>query len=156
MDWVTFGAQWLHVLLGITWFGYSISMYYLVGPAISNMSVDAQREANSHLGRLAARVFPVVGSLVLLLGVIRGTLLGPIDALADLWSTTYGITWTVALVATIALFVTGARLIGPGYEGLRTASDFPAAVARLRRVLTIDLGLFAVVFTCMILMRFGH
>ena len=70
MDWVTFGAQWLHVLLGISWFGYSISMYYLVGPAISNMSVDAQREANSHLGRLAARVFPVVGSLVLLLGVV--------------------------------------------------------------------------------------
>jgi two-component system, cell cycle response regulator len=61
----------------------------------------------------------------------------------------------VALVATVALVVNGARNIGPGFEALRDTPDFPAAAASLRRYSTIDLGLFLIVFTCMILMRFG-
>jgi hypothetical protein len=38
---------------------------------------------------------------------------------------------------------------------MNDAPDCAAAAARIRRVSGIDLGLFFVVFTCMILMRFG-
>ena len=155
MDWIQFVIQWLHVLLGILWFGYALSMYFLVTPALAKLPEAAQRDANLHLGEIGTRVFPVVGILVLLLGILRGTVFGPIDSVGDVLGTAYGITWLVALLATIGLFITGARVIGPAFVGLKEAPDFPAAVARLRRVTTFDLGLFAVIFTCMILMRFG-
>ncbi len=155
MDWIQFAVQWLHVLLGITWFGYAIAMYFLVSPALAEMPEQQQRLTNARLGEIGAKIFPVVGGLVLLLGILRGTVFGPIDSLESLFGTAYGITWLVALVATLALFYTGARHIGPAFVGLKDAPDFPAAAARLRRVATFDLGLFAVIFTCMILMRFG-
>ncbi len=155
MDWLQFVVQWLHVLLGITWFGYAISMFFLVSPALAALPEPELRSTNVRLGALGAKVFPVVGLSVLALGVIRGTLLGPIDSVGEIFTTTYGITWLIALLATVALFVTGARYIGPGFEGLKDAPDLPAAVARLRRISMIDLGLFGIVFTCMIVMRFG-
>jgi hypothetical protein len=55
----------------------------------------------------------------------------------------------------LALLFTGARWIGPGFAGLRDAPDYAAAAVRLRAVSRIDLGVFFVVFTCMILMRFN-
>ena len=155
MDLARFVVQWVHVLLGILWFGYALSMYFLVTPALARLPESAQRDANLHLGELGARVFPVVGGLVLLLGIVRGTILGPIDSVGDVFGTAYGLTWLVALLVTIALFVTGARLLGPAVVGLRETPDFPAGVARIRRIAQFDLVLFLVVFTCMVLMRFG-
>jgi putative copper export protein len=97
----------------------------------------------------------VVAILVLVLGILRGTVFGPINSLEDLFGTAYGWTWLVSLVATLGLVFTGARYVGPMFGGLKDADDYPAAVARLRRVSRIDLGIFFVVFTCMIRMRFG-
>jgi uncharacterized membrane protein len=155
VDWLQFAVQWLHVLLGIVWFGYAISMYFLVAPALAKMAEGPQREAYLHLGQLGQRVFPIVAPLVILLGILRGTVLGPIDALDDLWTTAYGITWLVALVGAIALVVNGARYLGPATTALGDASDFAAAGARVQRIAMIDLAIFGIVFTCMVLMRFG-
>ncbi len=153
MDWLTFGVQWLHVLLGIVWFGYAISIYFLVAPALAELPENQGRIANSRLGQIGKRVFPIVSVLVILLGILRGTVFGRIDSI-DALLTTYGILWLLALVLTAALVFTGARYIGPMTEGLKDAPDYPAAVQRLRAVSRIDLGIFGVVFTCMILMRF--
>jgi uncharacterized membrane protein len=155
LNWLQFAVQWLHVLLGILWFGYALSMYFLVTPALMELPEAQGRITNSRLGEIGKRVFPVVGLAVLLLGVVRGTVFGPIDSFDYLFGTTYGWTWLVALVTTVALFYTGARYIGPTFEGLKDTPDYGASVARLRRISTIDLGLFFIVFTCMILMRFG-
>jgi uncharacterized membrane protein len=155
MDWVQFAVQWLHVLLGITWFGYAISMYFLVTPALAGLPTTELQALNGRLGRIGQRVFPVVGLAVLILGFVRGTFLGPIDSIAKVLGTGYGITWLVALLTTVALFVTGARFLGPTYARLATTDDVPGVSAQARRYALIDLGLFAVVFTCMILMRFG-
>ena len=155
MNWLQFAVQWLHVLLGILWFGYALSMYFLITPALMELPEGQGRITNSRLGEIGKRVFPIVGLLVVALGIIRGTVFGPINSFDDLFGTAYGWTWLVALLATVALFYTGARYIGPTFEGLKDAPDYPAAVQRLRRISTFDLGLFFVVFTCMILMRFG-
>ncbi len=155
MDWLQFVVQWLHVLLGILWFGYALSMYFLVSPALAELPESQGRITNARLGEIGKKVFPFVGIAVVLLGVVRGTLFGPIGSVDDLFGTSYGWTWLVALVATVALVVTGARFLGPAFQGLEKAPDFPAAVQRLRVISTIDLGLFGIVFTCMILMRFG-
>jgi putative copper export protein len=155
VNWLQFVVQWLHVLLAILWFGYALSMYFLVAPALARLPEGTQREANLHLGELGQRVFPIVALLVILLGIIRGTVFGPINSIDALLGTAYGITFLVALLVTIGLIVNGARNIGPTTKGLKEAPDFAAAVARLRRFVQIDLALFLVVFTCMILMRFG-
>ncbi len=155
MDWLQFAVQWLHVLLGILWFGYALSMYFLGTPALMELPEAQGRVTNARLGEIGKKTFPFVGLAVLALGVIRGTVFGPINSVDDLLGTAYGWTWLVALVTTVALFYTGARYIGPTFEGLKDAPDYAGSVARLRRISTIDLGLFFVVFTCMILMRFG-
>jgi hypothetical protein len=153
VNWLTFGVQWLHVLLGIVWFGFAISMYFLVSPALAEIPESQGRITNSRLAQAAGRVFPVVSLLVLLLGILRGTVFGRIQSINAL-TTTYGIVWIIALVTTLGLFFTGARFIGPQFEGLKDAPGYGAALERLRAVSRIDLGLFGVVFTCMILMRF--
>ncbi len=84
-----------------------------------------------------------------------GTVFGPIDSIDALFGTGYGITWLVALLVSIALVVNGARNIGPASVAMKDAPDFAAAGARLQRFAQIDLVGFAIVFTCMILMRFG-
>lgn len=153
MNWLTFGVQWLHVLLGIVWFGYAISMYFLVAPALDELPESQGRITNSRLGQIGARVFPIVSVLVILLGILRGTVFGRIQSFDELVEP-YGIAWLIGLVFTLGLIYTGARYIGPQFEGLKDAPDYRAAVQRLRAVSRIDLGLFGVVFTCMILMRF--
>jgi uncharacterized membrane protein len=156
VNWFQFGVQWLHVLFGILWFGYNLSMAFLVAPPLASLPDEQLREIYRRLGEVGARVFPIVGALVVLLGIIRGTVLGPIKSVSDAFTTSYGITWLVALVATLALFYTGARYVGPGFAALADAPDFRAAGARLQVFTRIDLGLFFVIFTCMILMRFGY
>lgn len=156
VNWLQFAVQWLHVLLAIVWFGYSLSMNFLVAPALAKLPEGAQREANFELGRLGQRVFPFVAPLVILLGIIRGTVFGPINSIDALFGSTYGITWLVALVVSIGLIVNGARNIGPATVAMKDAPDLAAAGARLQRFATIDIVGFAIVFTCMILMRFGY
>lgn len=116
MNWFTVAVQWFHVLLGITWFGYAISLYFLVGPALAELPEDQGRITNSRLGEIGRRVFPIVSVLVLLLGILRGTVFGRIQSF-DALLTTYGIVWLIALVFTLGLIFTGARYMGPGPGG---------------------------------------
>ena len=155
MNWLQFGVQWVHVLLGIVWFGYALSMYFLIAPPLQSLPEDQQRQAFKRLASVGPRVFPIVATLVLLLGIIRGTLLGRIDSFEAAFTTTYGIAWLVALVGTLSLFYTGARYIGPSFEALAESDDFQAASERVRAVTRIDLVIFFIVFTCMIVMRFN-
>jgi uncharacterized membrane protein len=153
VNWLTFAVQWLHVLLGIVWFGYAIAIYFLVAPALAQLPESQGRITNARLGQIGKRVFPIVSVLVILLGILRGTVFGRIQSIEALF-TTYGIVWMIALFFTLGLIVTGARFVGPLFESLKDAPDYGATVQRLRAVSRIDLGLFGVVFTCMILMRF--
>jgi uncharacterized membrane protein len=153
VNWLQFAVQWLHVLLAITWFGYAISMHFFVAPALRALPEAEARATNWRLGEIGLRAFPIISALVLILGVLRGTVFGRIQSFEAL-TTTYGILFLIALLGTLGLIFTGARFIGPIMSGLRDAPDFGASMARLERISRIDLGLFAIVFTCMILMRF--
>jgi uncharacterized membrane protein len=154
VNWLQFAVQWLHVLLAITWFGYAIALHFLISPALRELPEDQGRLTNSRLGEIGLRVFPIVSALVIILGILRGTVFGRIQSFEALW-TIYGILFLVALIGSLGLIFTGARFIGPTMESLKDTPDYGAAVQRLRTVGWIDLGLFTLVFTCMILMRFN-
>jgi hypothetical protein len=86
----------------------------------------------------------------------------------DALTTAYGITWLVALIVAVSMIVyvrvllapRGAALIADvagatGGPGGGPTPAFAAAVSRVRTLGGIELLGFLVVFTCMILMRFG-
>ena len=163
MDWVVIGAQWLHILLGILWFGNSLALAVVVIPAISKLPLVRQQEIGDVLGQRGLRVFDVVAPAVIVLGIIRGTFLGPIKGFDDL-GTGYGITWLVALVVATATFLWGRYVIVPSTRRLAQApvnadgtpsAELEAALDRAKLVTVLELLGFLAVFTCMILMRFG-
>jgi uncharacterized membrane protein len=163
VDWLQFVVQWLHVLLGLFWFGSALYVDVILIPAISHLSLERQRELGAALGVRGVAVFRIVAPLIILLGFVRGTVFGPIKSL-DVLTTAYGVTWLVALVVTIGLY----RWAFTTYErALRALTTVPlapdgsatpeveAATNRVKRLAVLELVFFFTIFTCMILMRFG-
>jgi hypothetical protein len=91
-------------------------------------------------------------------------LLGPIKDLEALFGTAYGLTWLVALIAAVLTYLWGRFAIGGGIRAMEVAPINPdgtaspqleAATERVKRIASLELVGFLVIFTCMILMRFG-
>ena len=167
MDWLLVAAQWLHVVTAIVWFGSVLYSDFVLIPALNTLPLPIQRTVGAAIGRRANRVIPPVAGAVILLGIIRGTVFGPIKSL-DALATPYGITWLVSLVLAIATFIYGVRLITPALDRLAAMPDaealnpdgtptpaLNALVAHVKKIVGAELLLFLVIFTCMILMRFG-
>jgi uncharacterized membrane protein len=163
MDWLQFAVQWLHVLLGLFWFGGALYTDFILIPAIRDFSIARQREIGAALGARGAAVYRAVGPVIILLGFIRGTVFGPIKSL-DALTTPYGLTWLVALAVSIALYVWAFTIYERGLRSLATTPlgpdggvtpEIEAATNRVKRLALLELVFFFVIFTCMILMRFG-
>jgi uncharacterized membrane protein len=164
MDWVVVGAQWLHVLLGIIWFGNSLVVAAILIPSLNRLPIPMQRQVGASYGERATRVFDVLVPVLIVLGVIRGTFLGPIKDIGDVFGSAYGITWLVALVAAIATFLWGRIAINGAIARMNAAplnadgtatAQLENETARVKLVVVLELVGFLVIFTCMILMRFG-
>lgn len=113
MDWVVFAVQWLHILLAILWFGHSLSLAAITIPALSRLPIIQQQEIGAQLGERGLRVIDVVAPAVIILGVLRGTVFGPIRDVNTLVGTAYGLTFLVALVVATATFLWGRYVIVP-------------------------------------------
>jgi uncharacterized membrane protein len=164
MDWAVFAVQWLHVLLAILWFGNSLSLATITIPAISRLPLVTQQAIGAELGKQGLRVVDVVAPAVILLGILRGTVFGQIHDADTLFGTAYGLTWLVALVVATSTFLWGRYVIVPSTRVLAGAPVNPdgtptpelqTALARAKRVTVLELLGFLVVFSSMILMRFG-
>ncbi len=165
MDWLQVIVQWLHVFLGIFWFGSTLYADLILVPAVMSLPVARQREVVAPIGSRSVKLLEPVAGLVILLGFLRGTVFGQIRSLEALM-TVYGVTWLVALVAAIALFYWAFRVLPPAIERMNAipldaeaneASNdaFAAALSRVKRISLLELVGFLIIFTCMILMRFG-
>jgi uncharacterized membrane protein len=164
MDWLLFAVQWLHILLAILWFGQSLSLATITIPALSRLPLITQQKIGAELGIQGTRVIDIVAPAVIILGILRGTVFGPIKDASFLFGTPYGLTWLTALVVAIATFVWGRFVIVPSTRVLSRAPVNPdgtatpeleAALNRAKAVTVLELVGFFVIFTCMILMRFG-
>jgi len=164
VDWLVFAVQWLHVLAAILWFGNTLSLAAITIPAISRLPLVRQQEIGAQLGVQGTRVIDIVAPAVIILGFLRGTVFGSIRDADSLFGTAYGLTFLVALIVAIATFLWGRFVIVPATRALAKApvnpdgtptAELDAAVARAKRVTVLELIGFLVVFTCMILMRFG-
>ena len=168
MDWLVFGIQWLHVLTAITWFGAVIYNDLILIPALMKLPVDQGRAAGGAIRVQGTKVIVPVAAAVIVLGFLRGTVFGQIRSADALFGTAYGITWLAALVVAIVAFYWGVKVIGAAIEkfsafDMSRASladgspnpEFTALVADIKRKSSLELLMFLVIFTGMILMRFG-
>lgn len=164
MDWLVVIVQWLHVLLGILWFGNALVLAVIVIPAINRLPVVGQREISSYIGGRATPIFHVVVPLIIVLGIIRGTFLGPIKSVDVLLGSAYGLTWLAALTVTFLTYAFGLAVLAPAVRAMDRVPAGPdgsptpalaAATDRVKRLVGLELLGFIVIFTCMILMRFG-
>src|SRR5258708_9925876 len=99
MNWVQFAVQWLHVLFAIAWFGTVIGINVVVMPRVMKMTPGRQREFMQ--GLLESPAPHIFGFVTIVLGLIRGTLLGPIKSIDFVLGSAYGRTWLVALAAAL-------------------------------------------------------
>ena len=56
MDWAQFIVQWLHVGLGVLWFGTVLYNATILIPAISRLPLGLQRQVGSAIGVQGFRV----------------------------------------------------------------------------------------------------
>ena len=164
MDWVVFAVQWLHILFAILWFGNTLSLATITIPALNRLPLIQQQKIGEELGEQGLRVIDIAAPAVIVLGVLRGTVFGPIRDTTSLFGTAYGLTWLLALVVAIATFLWGRYVIVPATRALSKAPVNPdgtptpeleGALHRAKTVSVLELVGFLVIFTCMILMRFG-
>jgi uncharacterized membrane protein len=158
MNWTEVGVQWLHILFGTFWFGGMLFSTYVVIPAIGRLPVEGRGAAMAAVGSQANRIVPWVALGAIVLGVVRGTVLGDIHDVSDL-GTAYGIEWLVGLAAAVATLAWGRWVLNPAARRLAMGPPSPAKaaeMANLRRYTWIQMAGFMVIFTTMILMHYAN
>jgi hypothetical protein len=150
-------VEGLHMLFATFWFGGTLWVNFVLGPASERTSPAAAGEMGAQIGIQANRVIPPVAGLAILLGLLRGTVWGPIDSLGAVFNTGFGRWWFIALVLAVITFGWGQRLTGPSAASIGGAVDPEERAARIQRTLrlaSIELVGFFGIFSMMILMRF--
>jgi uncharacterized membrane protein len=148
-------VEWLHILAGIAWVGAHLTFDFAIAPGLLRRPAVEAKATNEAISRAAQPLF-MSGMLVVLLGIVRGTLLGPITSFDFLFGTAYGITWLVALGLTLAVMTWSGlwygRLLGPLWEGDQVRRG---ARLRLRLGAAVALTGFGLILACMVLMSVG-
>jgi uncharacterized membrane protein len=153
---LTLLIQWLHILSGVIWFGGYVLIDFALWPALLRRPAPEAQATFVVIAKYIGPLMALSGSLVVLLGIVRGTVLGPIRSLDALFGTAYGVTWLVALVIALFLSVWGAtwhdRLVGPAWEGDQLR---PGAIERQRAATILEMTCFGAILVCMVLMGAG-
>ncbi len=165
MDWPVVITQWLHIFAGTFWFGGSLFANFVIIPAIMRLPAERQPAFIEAIAEQANRIVPLMAGAAILLGFVRGTVLGDIKDLNAL-STTYGIEWLVGLVAAALTFAWGQWVLSPSAARLtaisaaagasgQASAEVAAQTGRVKMMALLELIGFFVIFTTMILMHFA-
>jgi uncharacterized membrane protein len=162
MDWGVIVVQWVHVLGGIFWFGGALFSNLVLIPAARRLPLDSQRRLGIAIFERGDRVILPIAVGTIVIGFIRGTVFGPVKSLDVLLGTAYGITFLVALVAALTTLALGMylgarvrRVYSNDAYWVGGATGPTDALAAVIPFALLELAGFFVVFTMMILMRFG-
>ena len=152
---LTIVVHWLHVLGGIVWFGGHV-FTAVIWPALLRRPPAEAKAVSDAMAQPAMRVMGPAGLLVLVLGIVRGTVLGPVRSLDMLVGTAYGRTFAAALLLTFFLMGYSGRMHREMDRRVWDGDRFrPGAADYLRRSSAVNLGGLAAILACMVLMRFG-
>lgn len=149
-------VQWVHVVAGVVWAGGQAFVHLAIWPALLRRPAPEARAFMPALGAVVAPVMSTSGMVVMGMGIVRGTVLGPIRSWRVLFASPYGWSFIAALVLTAALIARGAgartRIPPRVWDG---DAYRPGAARYLRTEAAISLTLLAALLVTMVLMRFG-
>lgn len=161
MPWLPGLTELLHVIAAIAWLGTALTTELVVFPLADRLPPAERARALLTHSLAEKRVIRPAVAAVIVLGILRGTVWGPIRSL-DVFATPYGLTWLFALALTIGLYLWGRLVITSGYIALgRLAATEPTdeallvAMARIKRVRRQQLVGFVVILAAMVAMGFG-
>jgi len=151
-----FLVQWLHVIAGLIWVAGHVVAGYLLPRAMLGKPTTAARAVYDPFSKALRPLLMAAGVVMVIAGILRGTVFGPVRSLASAFATPYGLTWILALALTLTLMVHGGRWQQRLPE-LIWNGEFrqPGAQAQVDRHGLMELTLFAGILACMVLMRFG-
>lgn len=149
-------VQWLHMLAGITWIGGSLVGGLLLPRVLLQRPVAEARAMYTGFGMAMKPLMATAGMSVFVLGILRGTWLGPIKSWEALLGSAYGHTWLVALILTLGIMVHSGMRFARFRERLWDGDQVRAGAERfVTRGALVDLTGFMLVLACMVLMHFG-
>ena len=149
-------VQWLHVIAGLLWVGGLVVSGYLLPRAMVGKPTLAARAVYDPFSKVLRPLMVAAGLTLLLAGILRGTLFGPVRSLSAAFDTPYGLTWLLALGLTLTLMVHAGRWQQRLPELIWSGElKRPEARARIDRHGFMELAIFAGILACMVLMRFG-
>ncbi|MCC3357934.1 hypothetical protein [Bacillus sp. REN16] len=96
-----------HILLAIIWVGGLLFMGWGVFPALNILKVPEQRLFLKTLMKRSHWKFTLIGAVVIITGILLGTVAGPIDSWHDVWHTRYGNIWFAAFIIGIITLAWG-------------------------------------------------
>ena len=128
-------VHWIHVFLGIFWFGTILYSRLILFPAFRTLPKETETAVRRAMVSGNARRYTYVFAFgTVIFGVIRGAIIGVFSQL----DTAYGITYLAALVIGVAMLMFN---FAPGFSHPIFRKLYVAG--------------FPVMFTLMVLMRFG-
>src|SRR5690348_5691233 len=94
-------VQWLHVIAGLVWVGGLVVAGYLLPRDMLDKPAPAARAVYDPFSRAVRPLMIGAGIVLLLAGILRGTVFGPVRSLGIAFGTAYGLTWLLALGLTV-------------------------------------------------------
>jgi uncharacterized membrane protein len=163
MDVVGTVVHFLHVASGAAWLGGSLFANLFLVPFALRQPIDRRRDLVQSLLLGPERLMIGAALLVILTGLARGILFGPVVTLEAL-SRPYGLVWLLSIIIVAMVFATGGRVTGPAIHRLAQDDDLwhgPSATARRREVLSrrlvlgfrVELAGILVVLALMVVLR---
>lgn len=147
--------QYVHVLFAATLMGSALFMDLVLWPTLLRRpALEAKGFFEASL-KTTGILMGVSSGITFLSGILRGTVCGSIHSWTDL-ITPYGITFSIALLATLAMMIHGPR-IGPKLlnEVWKDKSFVADAKAKVHSALIISWMSVLIILACMVLMHFG-
>jgi uncharacterized membrane protein len=154
--WSLAAVQWLHIASGITWIGSAVALDAVVWPVLLRTPASQARALYESVLRVITPLAGVAGAATILLGILRGTVFGPITSGGALLGTAYGVTWLVALGLSILVVAEGA-VWHPRVHRMVWEADAvrPGAARKVYSQSAFELGCFAIIVVCMVLLGLG-
>lgn len=149
-------VHWLHIVSGVVWGGGLALFSLVVWPALLKQPAPEARALYLAMEKSAAPVLGAAGGLAMLLGILRGTWLGPVQSFGALFGTRYGWLMIVAFLTIFLLMGYGGsvrrRLDSQVWNGSNWQPGAARFVWRSNIVMLAGLG---VILTCMVMLRLG-
>lgn len=149
--------EYLHIMAGIIWFGGAIWMKFVVMPAVRSSGPERREESMRHVARREVPTFIIAGATTIVLGVLRGTVFGPLRTWSALFQTAYGNTFLLALAVAMLTAALGTTSGWRTEMSLRRGNSNWLVHGITGMALEwAELVGFATMLACMVLMKFGR